>query len=107
MYYELLSNIKEIELIYEDKDSFHSYHTFIIKASYRDKLKRYLLDKGIETKIHYPILIHQQPTFKNRNFYLPKSEELNKMVLTLPLDIIKQEIEIVANEIKNFYEANQ
>nr|WP_051904367.1 DegT/DnrJ/EryC1/StrS family aminotransferase [Hippea jasoniae] len=102
-YHELLADIEGVELIKEAADKFHSYHTFVIKAEKRDDLKRYLFEKGIETKIHYPILIHQQKTFQDRGFKLPNSERLNKKILTLPLNITEEEIEVVAGEIKGFY----
>ncbi len=103
LYYKLLKNIKEIEMIYEDENSFHSYHTFIIKAKRREELVSHLHKCKIETKIHYPTLIHHQKPFQNREYNLPISEKLVWEILTLPLGITQEEITIVANEIHNFY----
>ena len=36
------------------------YHTFVVQAERRDKLRAWLGDKGIETLIHYPNAIHLQ-----------------------------------------------
>ena len=45
LYFKLLKNVKEINLPYEERYQFNTYHTFIIKAKNRDKLKKYLLKK--------------------------------------------------------------
>ena len=40
------------------------YHTFIIQTVKRDELKNFLYEKGIDTKIHYPVPIHLQDAAK-------------------------------------------
>jgi dTDP-4-amino-4,6-dideoxygalactose transaminase len=42
-----------------------AYYTYTIQADQRDKLKDYLAIRGIETKIQHPILMPQQPLYKN------------------------------------------
>ena len=39
----------------------HSYHLYVICCDERDALKSHLLERGIETLIHYPIPMHHQP----------------------------------------------
>ena len=38
----------------------HVFHLYVIRCKKRDELKKYLLDNGIETVIHYPIPPHKQ-----------------------------------------------
>jgi dTDP-4-amino-4,6-dideoxygalactose transaminase len=45
----------------EKKNEFNTYHTFVVQVGFRNKLRKYLLDKGIGTSIHYPVPIHLQP----------------------------------------------
>jgi len=104
IYNELLKEIKNIEIIDVGKDIFHTYHTYIIKAQHRDKLSAYLLDNGVETKIHYPVLIHNQKPFKKQINNLKNTEKLSLEILTLPVaNITDKEIEYVAKMIVEFY----
>ena len=71
------------------QEEFNTYHTFVIQVENRDKLKKDLLNKGIETSIHYPIPIHLQPAslklgYKIGDFKL--AEEQSNKILTLPIN---------------------
>lgn len=64
------------------------YHLFVIESDNRDKLKKYLLDNGIHTLIHYPVPIHLQRTYKRLGYKqgdFPNAEKLSKTLLSLPL----------------------
>ena len=57
LYYKHLKDEKNIELLYEKKQEFNTYHTFVILAKRENELKTYLEKKGVSTAIHYPKLI--------------------------------------------------
>ena len=60
----------------------------MIQTEKRDALKSYLLNKGIETSIHYPIPIHMQPASKALNYQkgdFPITEKQSETILTLPI----------------------
>ena len=60
----------------------HVFHLFVIKSVYRDKLKSYLLENGVETLIHYPKAIHQQYAYQEFNkLDLPVTSKLNNEIL--------------------------
>jgi dTDP-4-amino-4,6-dideoxygalactose transaminase len=40
--------------------SSHVYHLFVVRSRERDRLARFLSDRGIETLVHYPIPAHEQ-----------------------------------------------
>jgi dTDP-4-amino-4,6-dideoxygalactose transaminase len=104
LYLECLKKIDNIECIKEVVDKVHSYHTFIIKVQRRKELREFLSQSGIETKIHYPKLIHTQKPYLSTKNYLQKSEELVEKILTLPLANVKEEeIKHICNKIKDFY----
>jgi len=64
----------------------HVFHLYVIRCKVRDKLKKYLLDNGIETVIHYPIAPHKQKAFMEfNNLCLPITEKLQKEILSLPI----------------------
>mgnify|MGYP001257347734 CR=1 FL=1 len=92
----------------ETSKEFNTYHTFVIQVSKRDKLKKYLSKKGIETSIHYPIPIHLQPAskrFKYKRGDFKKTELQAKKILTLPINqfLKKKEIIKISSEINKFY----
>ncbi|MBT0813155.1 DegT/DnrJ/EryC1/StrS family aminotransferase [Litoribacter ruber] len=65
----------------------HVWHLFVVLHPERDRLRRLLLDKGIETAIHYPTPPHWQPAlseFKHLN--LPITEKIHREALSLPLN---------------------
>jgi dTDP-4-amino-4,6-dideoxygalactose transaminase len=62
------------------------YHIFNIRCKRRDKLRQYLLEKGIGTEIHYPIPPYRQKAleklFPNPDF--PISDTIHQTTLSLP-----------------------
>ena len=110
LYFKLLKSEKNIILPKERKSEFNTYHTFVIQAKNRDKLKIYLEKKGISTAIHYPKLIFEQKAYKKK-FSSPKKNEfkvakkLVKNILTLPINqyLKSKEIYRISNEIIQFY----
>ena len=84
------------------------YHTFIIQCDKRDELQKYLLERGIETKIHYPIPIHLQDSakgfgYKRGEFHVAETQA--KRILSLPIypELTNEQMEMVTNEIRRFY----
>lgn len=84
------------------------YHTFVIRADRRDELQRFLLEAGIETKVHYPIPIHLQPAARDLGYKrgdLPVTERLAETILSLPIypELTTEQKETVVEAIKSFY----
>jgi dTDP-3-amino-3,4,6-trideoxy-alpha-D-glucose transaminase len=46
-----------------ERDSGHVYHLFPVRVSRRDELHATLAAAGVETLIHYPVPLNQQPAF--------------------------------------------
>ena len=103
-----LSNVPQIEIPKRHEKSKHVFHIYVIKAKYRDKLKSYLISKGIDAKIHYPIPMHLQPAAKKLNYKkgdFPNSEKTCSNIISLPVHefITKNQLEHTINCIKSFY----
>ena len=97
-----------IELPFEDRDSFDTYHTYVIKTKARKNLIEYLKQKNIGTAIHYPVPIHLQPAFKKFGYKkgdFPVTEKLCKEILTLPINqyLSTKQIIYIAKSINNFF----
>ncbi len=93
----------------QENDFEHNvYHNYVINVHERDNLIDYLLERGIETKIHYPILLHKQKSWtKNSSISqsFPLAEELNKTMLSLPIYpfLRNEEVEYVIDNVNKFY----
>ena len=73
----------------ETIDEFNTYHTFVVQVKFRNKLRKYLLEKGIGTSIHYPIPIHLQPASKFLGYKkgdFENTENQSQKILTLPVN---------------------
>lgn len=91
--------------VYCNNELSHVWHLFVVRTPYREQLRKYLLEQGIETMIHYPIPPHKQKAYKELNiFKLPITEEIHQTVLSLPLypTIKNEEIEKVCSAINKF-----
>lgn len=98
-YKKLLKDIKVQKIL---ENSVSNYHLFVIQVSNRDELGGKLLEKGIETKIHYPIPIHLQKCYgylgyKKGDF--PLTDVLSQNVISLPLysELTSNEISFIIN----------
>jgi dTDP-4-amino-4,6-dideoxygalactose transaminase len=83
----------------------HVYHLFVVQHENREALRAHLAAQGIETMIHYPFLLHQQPLFRRREQRpLPVAENLVKRIFSLPLypQINVEELAAVSRAICEF-----
>lgn len=108
IYDDELGSHKEISIPVERMDTRHSYYLYVIKTSRRDDLREWLLKKGVDTGIHYPIPVHLQKSYGNLGFpvgSLPVTEQVANEVLSLPLypEITEKEVLYVAKKLKMFY----
>ena len=77
--------------------NFDVYHIFNIRHKNRDKLKTFLLTRGIKTEIHYPIPPHKQKSLSNfyKDYKFPISEEIHNTTLSLPISYCHTEEDIM------------
>jgi len=83
------------------------YHTFVIQAERRDKLKQFLAERGIDTAIHYPRLIHLQTAARGLNLpsgSFPVAEAQAGRILSLPVyaELTSQQRAAVVDAIRAF-----
>ncbi|MFA5712789.1 MAG: DegT/DnrJ/EryC1/StrS family aminotransferase [Bacteroidales bacterium] len=109
LYKELLANVEEITLPSHSSWSDHLYHQFTIRTKRREKLKKFLAERGISSMIYYPYPLNRQRAFSSiarMSHSLENSEILSKEVLSLPMhsELTPQIQEIVANGVKDFFQ---
>ncbi len=82
------------------------WHLFVTQSPYRDQLRQYLAENGIQTDIHYPTPIHRQSAYADlSHLKLPVTEQLSREVLSLPLHpmLTDDEVSRIIHTI-NFYQ---
>ncbi|MBI5324880.1 MAG: DegT/DnrJ/EryC1/StrS family aminotransferase [Ignavibacteriae bacterium] len=90
----------------------HVYYVYCIKAVDRDKLREYLLTKGIETAVHYPKILPGLDAYKYLNLSgedFRMSLEYQPYILSLPMypELTSEEIKYICDSIKEFYSSVQ
>lgn len=89
----------------------HVYHLYVIQTGDRDGLQKYLLEKGIQTLIHYPVPAHMQKAYQYRGYKegsLPVTEAVTKRILSLPMfpQLVDDQIDMVVHEIREYHRLN-
>ncbi len=93
LYHENLSDefIKPVR----DPEYYDVFHIYNIRHAKRDKLRAYLLEKGIKTEIHYPVPPHHQKAMKGiLSGSYPVSEEIHATTLSLPVSFCQTKDDI-------------
>jgi len=67
----------------------HVYHQYVVRTPHRDALRAFLASRGVNTLIHYPVAVHEQPAYAGRIETepggLPVTERVCRQVLSLPV----------------------
>lgn len=106
-YARCLQGTRSLKILNYDKMDFANFHLFVIRTKKRDKLKSYLESKGVQTMVHFPMLIPNQPFIKSlghKTYSLTKANKIIQEILTLPCNpwMTKQEVKFVCDNIINF-----
>lgn len=81
------------------------YHLFPVFCEERDRLRSYLMERGVETLIHYPIAPHQQNCYREyAHLSLPVTERLHRTELSLPISpfMTQDEVRMVIEAVNDF-----
>ena len=92
-----LTEINNTKIILPPDDTVDNdvWHLFVIRTNNREKLRSFLIERGIATDIHYPIAPHKQLAYQAwKNYPLPITEQIHEEVVSLPLNTILTETEV-------------
>ena len=86
----------------------HVYHLYVIRTNERDNLRRFLLEKGIQTGVHYPTALPDLQAYSGlkigngANFI---ASTLAKEILSLPMgdQLTVKDAMIVSDCVRKFY----
>ena len=87
----------------------HAHHVYPIRSRDRDALQRELLERGIQTGLHYPVPVHLQPAYSDLGYSrgdFPQSELAASEVLSLPLypELSDESVSLVAAAVRECYD---
>mgnify|MGYP002855596922 CR=1 FL=1 len=100
-YQKEFADVKEIDIpVDANEGDKHSYFTYFIRIPNRDKVAKYLFDRGIYTTLRYHPL-HMNAVYNSKQS-LPVCEELNETGLNIPLhpSLTDKDVDKIVNEIK-------
>ncbi len=83
----------------------HVFHLFVILLENREKIIKYLNNKGISTGLHYPLPLHLQKAYDYLGLAegsFPVTEKISKQLLSLPLfpELSNSQIKYVCNSLQ-------
>lgn len=106
--YDALLDNTDIVTPVEREYAKHVYHLYVVRHKRRNELQQYLLNRGIETLIHYPIPVHLQEAYKI-NDKLPVTEKICSEILSLPMFpwLKESEVEEISENVKRYFRSNK
>lgn len=108
LYDRELTGVKGVIIPPRRKNIVHAFHTYVIQAEERDRLREFLAEKRVETKIHYPMPIHLMKAARGMGYSkgdFPVAESQSEKIVSLPIQhhLLKGQIEYVVECIRDFY----
>lgn len=84
------------------------FHIYSVLCEDRDELARFLFERGIDAKVHYPVPMHLQPAAAALGHDVgdfPVAEDLARKTLSLPVHefISKEQVEYMIDAVADFY----
>ena len=73
----------------------HAWHLYVIQVSNREYFQQALVEKGVQTLIHYPIPPHKQKAYTEwNNLSFPIAEKIHQEVVSLPISPVMTTVEV-------------
>lgn len=105
-YDSLLSFSDKITLPHVRDDVRHVYHLYVVQVDNRDEIAAALGESDIQTGVHYPISLPDQPAYQTRGYCgegFPVARKLCDRALSLPIGehLTIEDVEEVCNKLTN------
>lgn len=108
-YRERLQSVAQVRLPPAEKDYEKAvYHTFVIQAERRDKLRAFLSARGIGSGVHYPVPIHLSEAGRELGYppgSFPVAEAQARAIISLPVyaELTEEKLDFICSQIRAFY----
>lgn len=87
------------------------WHQFVVRSEYKEALCAYLSENGVGNGTFYPVPLHKQKAFHDRNCknpgsHLPVAEKISSQSVCLPVfpEMTDEQIQYVIDAVNKFYE---
>ena len=99
MYNKELSNL--VTVPFQNSNSLHVYHQYVIQSIHIDKIKQALADKNIQSRTYYPTPLNQLKPYKTDQIF-PNSQyaSLNGLAIPVHQYLTNKEVKLIINIIK-------
>jgi dTDP-4-amino-4,6-dideoxygalactose transaminase len=92
----------------EAPGAFHVYQEYTVRTHQREALQAFLLDRGVETAVYYPLPLHLQQLYLDLGLgpgSFPEAERAAAEVLSLPIypELTDEQVEEVAAAVRAFH----
>lgn len=109
LYDKLLADVPGVVTPYVSPNVEHVYHLYVIQVPNRDQVQAALKAAGIQTGIHYPIPLHEQPAYAHLGYKpedFPVTHALASQILSLPMypELNEEQIHYVVEVIRRTVE---
>ena len=88
LFFESRGLTGRVTLPHELDGNHHIYHQYVVRVLDRDKMMACLEERGLSTRVYYPLPLHLQPCFASlggRMGDCPEAERLSREALALPI----------------------
>lgn len=107
-YRDALGDLAEVMLPRDAPEEHPVYHTFVIQADERDRLREFLCRRGVATAIHYPVPIHLTTAGRTLGYgpgSFPVAERQARRILSLPIypELTAEQHARVCDAVRTFY----
>ncbi|MCG2706872.1 MAG: DegT/DnrJ/EryC1/StrS family aminotransferase [Candidatus Omnitrophica bacterium] len=98
----------EIQTPFVPKYTTHIYHQYVLRLNGPSKeLVEHLINKGIDSRVYYPLPLHLQECFQYLGYKkgdFPESERAAEQTLAIPVypDLTKRQMDYIISSIKEF-----
>ena len=103
-----IGDLPEITLPARDPETKQVYHLYIVFAEERDDLRRFLTDRGIEVKVHYPVPVYRQSALAHLGHAagdFPVTDRHARTMISLPAHdhLTDEQIDHMIASVRAFY----
>jgi dTDP-4-amino-4,6-dideoxygalactose transaminase len=110
LYDKLLEGVADLAIPKVREGASHVFHLYVINTAFRDELKAFLAERGIETAVHYPTALPLLPAYKRLGVLpsaIPVAAANQHRILSLPLfaEMTEDMVAYVTGSIKKFFES--
>jgi len=101
VYNHLLKNTNIPLPLAPSDDYNHVYHLYVIEVNNRKAIQESLNEKGIDTSIHYPSMLHNMSMFEYKKNDFPISQSYESKILSLPMfaELTNKEIKYIVDSL--------